>query len=114
MKKKLKFQDFEITFENMTWKIKMVDAVSCVMEIDNASVEAYGYCDYRKKEIVVCYKEHDIQMVRITLGHELAHMMLNLIDMSSNKKYDPELTAELVGRGLSQISWQLPKWFYTL
>ena len=114
MKKKSVYKDFEITFETSTWKIKMVEAVSCVIDIDNTPIEAYGYCDYRKKEIVVCCKEHDIQFVRVTLGHELTHMMLNIIDMASSKKYDPELVAELMGRGLAQIAWQLPKWFYTL
>ena len=114
MKKKAKFQDFDITFECATWKVKMVEAVSCVMEMDDKSVEAYGYCDYHKKEIVVCYKDHDIQFVRCTLGHELTHMLLNILDMASSRKYDSEITAELMGRGLSQIAWQLPKWFYTL
>ncbi len=111
---KSKFKDFEIVFENMIWKVRMVDAVVCVIETEAGSVEAHGYCDANKREIVVCIKDKHIHDIKVTLAHELAHMMLNLVDMGNNKLYDSELTAELLGRGMASIMWQLPKWFYTL
>ena len=112
--KKPKYEDFDVVFENTTWKVKMVNSVSGIVELDGQATECYGLCDYRKKEITVCYKDHSIQDVKVTLGHELGHMILHLLDMASNRKYDPELAAELIGRGLAQVAWQLPKWFYTL
>lgn len=111
---KSKFKDFDISFENMTWKIKMVEATSCIVEIEGGPMEAHGFCDTQKREIVVCVKDKHIHDIKVTLAHELTHMMLNLVDMGNNKLYDPELTAELLGRGMAAIMWQLPKWFYTL
>lgn len=110
MKKKSIYQNFSFTLNAQEWKVIFHDCP--MLSVDGNPAE--GYCEYKKREIHVAIEDQSKYDVKATLGHELGHAITGLLEYASSKKYDPEIVAELIGQGLAQIAWQLPKWFYTL
>jgi hypothetical protein len=106
--KKSKYKDFEFVFNARTWRVVFVDKEY----LDEMFTE--GLCAFDLKVITVAVKGWDIQTVRETLGHEITHVFTEMLRYCENEKYDNEMVAEMVGKGLAQVAWQLPKWFYKL